>query len=283
MIKNLKKRFSEPSRILRMLYERFREHGITYTGGQIAYFFILSVFPFIIFINALIASFNIPSNSAIAFLEPFFPEQIVSFIANYIEYVNAQSGVSLLSFGIILAIFSASKSVRSLARAFNLAYETEQKRGFFAQILFSMIFIFLFALMLLACIVLVAFGNDFISKLISEMTLAFAFIDLLSVWRWITMALILFFTMSIIYKLLPSAKIKFSETLTGTFFSLAGFLILTAFFSFYVNNIISSSVFYGSIGAIILLMLWMYFAGIILVLGAELNKIMADIKKESTD
>ncbi len=282
-MKNLKSRFSEPLRILRMLYERFREHGITYTGGQIAYFFILSVFPFIIFINALIASFNIPSKSAIAFLEPFFPEQIVSFIANYIEYINAQSGVSLLSFGIILAIFSASKSVRSLARAFNLAYETEQKRGFFAQILFSMIFIFLFALMLLACIVLVAFGNDFISKLISEMTLAFAFVDLLSVWRWITMAIILFFTMSVIYKLLPSAKIKFSETLPGTFFSLAGFLILTAFFSFYVNNIISSSVFYGSIGAIILLMLWMYFAGIILVLGAELNKIMSDIKKENTD
>lgn len=265
-----------------MLYFRFREHNISYTAGQIAYFFILSVFPFLIFINALIASFNIPGDAAISFLEPFFPEQIVSFIAQYLEHINSQSGVSLLSLGIILALFSSSKSVRSLVTAFNRAYDTEQKRGFFAQALFSMLFIVLFALMLLACIVLVAFGNDFVSKIVANITLAFAFVDLFSVWRWVTMAIILFFIMSVIYKILPTAKVKFSETVPGTFFALAGFLLLTGAFSFYVNNIVSSSLFYGSIGAVLLLMLWMYFAGMILILGAELNKIMADMKKPLT-
>lgn len=282
LINSLKSRFSLPLQILRMLYSRFREHNISYTAGQIAYFFILSVFPFLIFINALIASFNIPSEAAILFLEPFFPEQIVSFIAQYLEYINAQSSMSLLSLGIILALFSASKSVRSLAAAFNCAYDAEQNRGFFAQVMFSMLFILLFALMLLACIVLVAFGNDFVSKIIANITLAFAFVDLFSVWRWVTISIILFFTMSVIYKILPTAKVKFSETVPGTAFALAGFLLLTGAFSFYVNNIVSSSLFYGSIGAVLLLMLWMYFAGAILVLGAELNKIMADIKKENT-
>lgn len=277
---NLGQTLSQIWNILRLLYTRFREHGIGYTGGQIAYFFILSVFPFLIFINALIASFNIPTQTAISFLEPFFPGQIVSFIAAYIEYINAQSSMSLLSFGIVLAIFSASKSVRSLNRAFNRAYNTEQTRGFFAQIFFSMVFIFLFALIFFASIILVAFGNDFISKIISEITLSFAFVDLLTVWRWVTMALIMFFTMSIIYKFIPSTKVSFRQTLPGTVFSLICFLALCAGFSFYVNNIVSSSVFYGSIGAILLLMLWMYFAGIILVLGAELNKILSDRKND---
>ncbi len=263
-------------KIIRELYSRFRRHNISYTAGQIAYFFILSVFPFLIFVNALIASFDIPGNAAISFLEPFFPEQIVAFIAQYLEYINAQSGVSLLSFGIVLALFSASKSVRSLASAFNRAYDISQRRGFFAQVFFSMLFIFLFALIFLACVVLVAFGNDFVSKLIADITLAFAFVDLFSVWRWITTAVILFFTMSVIYKIIPSKKIEFSETIPGTLFSLAGFLLLTGGFSFYVNNIVSSSLFYGSVGAVMLLMLWMYFAGIILILGAELNSIMAE-------
>ncbi len=276
MLNELKRRFSQPWKIIRELYSRFRRHNISYTAGQIAYFFILSVFPFLIFVNALIASFDIPGNAAISFLEPFFPEQIVAFIAQYLEYINAQSGVSLLSFGIFLALFSASKSVRSLASAFNRAYDISQRRGFFAQIFFSMLFIFLFALIFLACVVLVAFGNDFVSKLIANIALAFAFVDLFSIWRWITTAVILFFTMSVIYKIIPSKKIKFSETIPGTLFSLAGFLLLTGGFSFYVNNIVSSSLFYGSVGAVILLMLWMYFAGIILILGAELNSIIAE-------
>ena len=275
MLNKLKIRFSYPRKIVCELYSRFRKHNISYTAGQIAYFFILSVFPFLIFVNALIASFDIPGNAAISFLEPFFPEQIVSFVAQYLEYINEQSGASLLSFGIILALFSASKSVRSLASAFNRAYDISQRRGFFAQVFFSMLFIFLFALIFLACVVLVALGNDFVSKLIANITLAFAFVDLFSVWRWITTAVILFFTMSIIYKIIPSKKIKFSETIPGTLFSLVGFLILTGGFSFYVNNIVSSSLFYGSVGAVMLLMLWMYFAGIILILGAELNSILA--------
>ncbi len=276
MLNKPKRCFSHSRKIVRELYSRFRRHNISYTAGQIAYFFILSVFPFLIFVNALIASFDIPGNAAISFLEPLFPEQIVSFIAQYLEYINTQSGVSLLSFGIFLALFSASKSVRSLNSAFNRAYHTEQTRGFFAQVLFSMIFILLFALIFLACVVLVAFGNDFVSKLIASLTLAFAFVDLFSVWRWITMAVILFFTMSVIYKIIPSKKIKFSETIPGTLFSIVGFLILTGGFSFYVNHIVSSSLFYGSVGAVMLLMLWMYFAGMILLLGAELNSIMTE-------
>ncbi|MBR5543131.1 MAG: YihY/virulence factor BrkB family protein [Oscillospiraceae bacterium] len=280
MIDKIKKKFTGPLFVFRILCKKFKEHDISYTGGQIAYFFILSIFPFLIFINSLIASFDIPSANAVSFLKPFFPEQIVTFIASYLEYINSQSGISLLSFGIILAVFSSSKAVRSLINSFNKAYETDSNRGFFAQILFSMLFILLFALILLACIVLVAFGNDLISETLADMSGAFAFIDLLSVWRWITTAAILFFTICIIYKVLPSAKVTFSEALPGTVFSLCAFMILTWLFSLYVNFFFSSVTFYGSIGAVVLLMLWMYFAGIILVLGAELNKTISDTKKD---
>ncbi|MBR2180996.1 MAG: YihY/virulence factor BrkB family protein, partial [Oscillospiraceae bacterium] len=90
MLSKPKRCFSHSRKIVRELYSRFRRHNISYTAGQIAYFFILSVFPFLIFVNALIASFDIPGNAAISFLEPLFPEQIVSFIAQYLEYINAQ-------------------------------------------------------------------------------------------------------------------------------------------------------------------------------------------------
>ncbi len=259
--------------ITKTLIQNFRGHGVGYTGGQIAYFLILSLFPFLIFINTLIASFNIPRSSAIEFLEPFFPEQIVSLIAKYIEYISQNRGISLLSFGIVLAIFSASKAVRSLVNAFNNAYNIPPRRGFFAQLLFSMLFILIFGVIVLICIALVAFGNESISGIIDEMSVSFAFIDLLAIWRWVTISLIMFVIISVMYKLLPDKKIKYKDTLPGTLLALAGFIALTALFSLYVNHFMVTSALYGSIGAVILLMLWMYFAGTILVLGAELNNI----------
>ncbi len=278
MLARIKSRLSMPTFVINKLWQRFIDHKIAYTGGQLAYFFILSIFPFLIFTNAIIASLDIPSDAAISFFRPLFPEQIVSLIASYIEYISSESGISLLSFGIFLALFSASKSVRSLVAAFNLAYGVRETRNFFVRTLFSMLYIVIFALVFVACIVLIALGNNFVTVFLSNLSLSFAFIDVLSFWRWITMSGILFLILSIVYKFLPGAHIRFSQALPGSLFSMFGFLLLTSLFSFYVNNIMSSISLYGSLSAIILMMLWLYFAGIILVLGAEFNKVLSDIK-----
>lgn len=261
------------------LYRRFRGHKITFAAGQIAFFFILSLFPFLIFTNSLIASINIPPQVAIDFLRPFFPETVVSYVVGYLDFVNSQSSTPLLSLGIAIALFSSSKSVRSLAYSFNLAYDTESNKPFFIEILFSMFFIFISALIFTAFIVVVALGNDFLFNVLADMNINIGFLDIIAIWRWITMGVLLFLSISLAYKFLPSEKIPFAETLPGTLFSLGGFLLLTLGFSFYVNHIVSRSFIYGSVGAVVLLMLWMYFAGIILMLGAEINKIFSDSKK----
>ena len=275
----MKKFFSELLDFITTLYRRFREHKITFTAGQVAFFFILSLFPFLIFTNALIASFDIPSAVAIDFLRPFFPETVVSYVAGYLDFVNSQSSAPLLSLGIAIALFSSSKSVRSLAYSFNLAYDTEKKKPFLIEIIFSMFFIFISAIIFTAFTVVVALGNDFLLGILANMNINLGFLDIIAIWRWITMGALLFLSISLAYKFLPSEKISFSEALPGTLFSLIGFLLLTLGFSFYVNHIVSRSLVYGSVGAVILLMLWMYFAGIILMLGAEINKILSGRKK----
>ena len=93
------------------------------------------------------------------------------------------------------------------------------------------------------------------------------------------MSAVLFIILSLVYKFVPSVKVRFCDTIPGTLFSIVAFLLLTGLFSFYVNNLMSSLSLYGSLSAIILLMFWLYFAGIIIVMGAELNKIVSDIKR----
>jgi len=279
MAKRTEETLALPAFITKKLWRRFLDHQIAYTGGQLAYFFILSIFPFFIFFNAVVASLDIPPSAAITFFEPFFPEQIVSLIASYIEYISSGSTVTLLSFGIILALFSASKSVRSLIHAFDLAYGVKKPRNFLVNTLFSMLYIFLFAILFVACIIIVALGNDFITETLSGIVIPFAFLDLISFLRWILMSAVLFCVLSLVYKFIPSVHVRFSDTIPGTIFSMVAFLVLTSLFSFYVNNLMSSLSLYGSLSAIILLMFWLYFAGIIILLGAELNKIVSDIKR----
>lgn len=279
MAKRPEETLALPAFIMKKMWRRFIDHKIAYAGGQLAYFFILSIFPFLIFFNAVVASLDIPPSSVITFLDPFFPEQIVSLIAGYIEHISSGSSVTLLSFGIVLALFSASKSVRSLIYSFDLAYGIKKPRNFFVNTLFSMLYIFLFAVLLVVCIIIVALGNDFITKTLSEIVIPFAFLDLISFLKWILMSAVLFCILSLVYKFIPSVPVRFLDTVPGTLFSLAAFLVLTSLFSFYVNVLMSSLSLYGSLSAIILLMFWMYFAGIIIVLGAELNKLISDIKR----
>ncbi len=261
------------------IYKRFNTHKIAYTGGQIAYFFILSFLPFVIFLNSLIASFNISYSLAISVLEPFVPAQVAKFIGNYLEHINTKSDTSILSVGIVLALFSSSTAVRSLSFSFNRAYGVEQKRGFFSNIFFSMVFMLCFALIIVTLIIFIAFGNDLVHQALSKMSFRFIVIDLFSIWRWITLSVILFIAFSLMYKFLTSAKVKLRETIWGTLFAIVGFYVSTWLLSLYVNNIAPQSVLYGSIGSVILLLLWMYIIGIVLILGAELNGTVADIKK----
>lgn len=282
-MQTLKSFFSFSGKAVAMLVRRSRLHHIGSSGAQAAFFFILALFPFIIFINTLIASLNIPKESAIEFLNPIFPEQFVSFLSNYLDTINSGGALSLFSIGVILALFTASKSVRTLTVSFDLAYDTKSSRNLFAEIFFSMLFLVLFALIIIACIILVALGNDFITRILLRPNISSLIYNLVDIWRWSTTSIIIFLAISLMYKLLPSKKITFRQTLPGTFLTLAGFLLLTGAFSLYVNVFASASLFYGSIGTIILFMLWMYFIAIILILGAELNEVIIDLKKDKKE
>lgn len=262
--------------ISKELVHRFFRHKIGYTGGELAYFFILSIFPFLIFTNSAIRALDIPRDAAVSFLRPFLPEEIVPLIAEYLEYINTRKTGGILSFGIILAIFSASKSVRALSFSFDLAYGSRDNRGFFLRVVSSMLCIFLFAIVFVVCVVLVAFGNGFVSKILLGAALPPSFLWLLSFWRWVTISAILFLVLLAVYKFLPRKRLTFRTALPGTVFSLFSFLILGVAFSFYTRNFVSSASLYGSFSAVVLLMLWFYFAGIILVLGAELNAVISD-------
>lgn len=260
--------------IIKTVLARFFEHDVARVSGQLAYFILLSIFPFLIFFNALIASFDISTSQIISFLRPAFPEQIVSLINDYVMHISQNQSASLLSIGIIVMIFSASKSMRSLSYSINTAYEIEDRKGFFKDIFLSMLYIVAAGVILVMVVLFVTLSDRFLTEIIQVATLPAPISKAIAFGRWVIMIAILFLILSIMYKTVPNRKVRIKQTIPGTALAVLGFLVLTSGFSLYVNYFLKNSIFYGTIGAVILLMFWIYFASVILVMGAELNHIV---------
>ena len=262
--------------VLRRIYE----HNISQIGGQLSFFLILSTFPFLIFLNALIGYVNITPQVLQNFLAPLFPQQIVKLIGSYVEYISNNQSVSLLSIGIIVTIFSASKAVRAITRALNTAYGVEDRRSFVWEIVFSMLLILAVGVVCVLLIMVLAFSTNFVERLAQELNISFTLINIVDAWRWVTFAAVMFFVLSMMYKFMPTKKIRFREIIPGTLFSMAGFMALTVGFSVYVKYFMSNSALYGTIGSIILLMFWLYIVSMIIVVGAELNSVLSSMPKD---
>ena len=227
--------------LFKTMITRFMDHDVSRVSGQLAYFILLSLFPFLIFLNALIGSFHIPAERVVEFLQPFFPAQIVSLISNYIAHISQNQSISLLSIGIIVAIFSASKAVRSLSYAVNTAYGTRDREHFLIDILSSMLFVISAGVIILIIILFVTLSRDFLTEIIKVNHMSDVLVSMLGIWRWVTLCVILFLVLGLMYKTVPNKKVRFLQIIPGTILAMAGFLGLTVGFSIYVNYFIKNS------------------------------------------
>ncbi len=266
--------------VLKSITKRFVEHNVSRVAGQLSYFMLLSIFPFLIFINALIGSFDISITRLTDFLQPIFPPQIVALISGYIEQTALSQSIGLLSIGIVVVIFSASKSVRSLDFAINTAYGTTESKNVFKDFFYSMLFVIAAGITIVIVALFVTLSSDFLTEIIKVNHLSEFAVSVLGVCRWVMLVAILFFILAVVYKITPNKKVSAMSIFPGTTLATLGLILLTYGFSTYVDHFMRGSIFNGTIGVVVMLMLWIYFASVIIVLGAELNSTLEDYKRE---
>lgn len=262
--------------MLRSSIARYTRHSVARTGGQLAYFFVLAIFPFIMSVNALIGVLHIQESSIHEWLTPFLPAQVVEIIASYSTYLQQLPSTTLVWFGLVLGLFSAYAAVVSLMEAINKAYHIRKQRNIIGNFLLSVAFMLLLCIIIPLTITLMMLGQEFMGWV--NVKLGFELISV-RVWNLLRLGTILtclIGVLALMYYVIPNKKLRFVTILPGTAFSVICWFFLTYFFSVYVQHSTRISIVYGSIGAIIILMMWLYFIGIILVLGAELNAMIED-------
>jgi len=254
---------------------RLQRVEVSALAAQLAYFFLLSFFPLLIFLVTLLPYLNFDTTQVYAFLVNIMPDEVYRLIENTLNEILTIRNSSLLSIGVLGTIWSASKGVNALIRALNKAYDTET-RGSIIDRGLSLVFTIAFVIVMAVALLLPVFGQQIGHFLFSIVGIEEQFEIVWERLRWSMPLLLIFIVLMGIYWVVPntSPRLKLIGVWPGALFSTLAWLAVTYVFSFYISNFANYSATYGSIGGVIILMLWLYFTGIILIFGGILNATM---------
>ncbi|MCM3762550.1 YihY/virulence factor BrkB family protein [Alkalihalobacillus oceani] len=268
------------SRFFTIFIKQLKTDPIPDWAATLAYYFMLSIFPLLIFMLALIPYFNLDGDMIGQLIHDYLPADLADLILTTILEVVSEPQGGLLSFGILATIWSASNGVNALIRAVNRSYNIEETRNFFKLRILSIFLTLGMIIVIVATLLLPVFGNVIIRFIETYFFLPEETAVLLNMLRWVIGIALMTFVLMILYWVSPNVRLKFRDVIVGALTATVSWQIISFAFSSYVSNFGNFSATYGSLGGVIILMLWFFLTGLILVLGGELNASLYLQKKD---
>lgn len=271
---------------LYFVYLESKKDDIVVRAKAMAHSFFLALFPAIIFLLTLIPYLPFTLDYVDFWkssLQGLLPSEAEAYLFHIMDSLSKKIRVGSQFLSLILMLYFTSNGIATLLSGFAKSYEeTFKRRNFFQQRLVAIEITFLLIMLLLLSTSLVIMGNVLLNLLFTELEMGQLWRIAVDVLRWILVVVLLYFTISILFRYGPAMKkrIKFLSPGAGiaTFLS----LMSSVGFSYFVNNFGRYNEIYGSLGAIIILMIWMEFNSLAILAGYELNAAIAvkrDMKK----
>lgn len=270
--------------VIKRTAKGFSEHDLSTYAAALAYRALFSIFPFILFLLALLGFLHLPDffdwlrSQADLLLPPVAMEQVGPVID---QLQDSQSG--LMSFGILLALWTASIGVRSLMNAMNRVYAVEESRPSWKLVLLSVAYTVGLAVMLLLAAGFMTLGPQVMSWLASQIGMEQMLVTLWTWIRWPLAILLMMLAVALIYYATPDVEQDFRFITPGSVVAVIVWLAASIGFGIYVQNFGNYNATYGSIGAIIVLLLYFYISAAVLLLGAQLNATIEHASAEGKD
>ncbi|WP_330949513.1 YihY/virulence factor BrkB family protein [Virgibacillus sp. MG-45] len=261
---------------------RWKQHNIPLLAAAQAYHYLLSIIPLLIVCFTIIPYFQIQPEDAIAFVQQHVPDGIATIFQDNIVHIVQTPKGGLLTIGIIGALWTASNGVRSFMQSINEAYDIEETRSFLAVRLRALGLTIGVILAFLIAFIIPVLGNLIWSLLKTSLPIFTEFDVLFQVLRWFVSFLVLALFIMGLYRFAPNKKLSFQHIFPGACIASLLWQIISFGFSFYVSNFGNYSVTYGSLGGIIILMIWFYLTAMLLLIGALINVLLHDQKHKQT-
>ena len=257
------------------------EGAITTRASSLAFNFFLAFFPAVIFLFTLIPYIPIDGfqETLMELLASVLPESTNKIAFKTIDDIVNNPRGGLLSVGFVLALYFSTNGVSALIEAFNSSFHIRESRSFLYQKYISLVLTLILSVMLIFTISSLIFGKSYLDSLLTDGTISTEYLYLFSFLRWFIMSSFLFLGISILFYLAPNLKIKWKLFSPGSIFASLFIIITSIIFSYYINNFAQYNQIYGSIGTLIIILLWMYFNSIILLTGFEIDASIMASKK----
>ena len=272
----MKKRTRIKKHVIRIIATVNSHHTGAY-AAQAAYFFVLSLIPIFLLLLAAVQFTNVTTNEVLQAVMRVFPETVEPLIRSIIVQVYTQSqGVIPLT--VIIALWSAGKGVLSVTSGLNTIYENTETRNYIYLRIRASLYTVIFLLAILLSLVLSVFGNSISLMVYEHIPFLSRVVDFIIRIRTFVTLIVLTIFWDLVYKFLPNRQHMMKTTLRrqlpGAVFTACGWLLISFFFSVYLDVFTGFSSMYGSMTTIVLVMLWLYGCMYIILLGGEVNAIL---------
>ena len=258
--------------VKRVIAEVQKDNCAVYAAA-LAYYFLFALFPFFLFLTALLAYLPIPNlmDRIIGLLADVMPGDALTLVKENVAKLVSQQRGGLLSFGIIAALWTASSALTGISDALNHAYDVEEGRPFWKVRGMAILLTVGLSIFLIASIILLMFGPQIGGWIADLVGLGRAFEIAWNILRWPVILILVITAVAAIYYFAPDVDQSWKWITPGSVLAVIIWILISLGFSFYVNNFGSYDKTYGSIGAIIVLLTWMYVSGFVILVGGEIN------------
>jgi membrane protein len=262
-----------PWELGRRIWSSIQKDEISDRAAALSYYFLFSLFPALLFLTALLGLLPIPDLMArfMGYFAEALPDDAASVVDKTLTEIVRGAHGGLLSIGMLGALWAGSNGMGSVMTALNVAYRVSETRPWWKRRLIAMGLTLGFALFVLSALVLLVFGPRLGSAVAGWFGLGPVF---MAAWNLLSMPMVILFALvgiALVYYLAPDAEQRWQWVTPGSAVALVLWLAMSFGLRLYVNRFANYNTTYGSIGGVILLTLWLYLTGVVLLLGAEVN------------
>lgn len=266
-------KYTKDSNFFSYLVYRIGKDDASGLSAQLSYYFMLSLFPMLLFLLSIVPVVGVKKSTIRDLIKDHVPSDYAPQVSSIIGDIMDNASGGLLSIGLIAALWSASNGMTALMNAFNVAYDVEDSRNFVVAKLYSVLFTLAMIIVMPVALVLPTFGQQIGDLLFGPLGLGDQVKWLFDTIRFVLPVIVVLIAFMVLYTLAPNVKIKLLSVIPGAIFATIVFIGGSYLFGFYISNFANYSKTYGSIAGIIILMLWLYITGFIIIIGAEINAI----------
>ncbi len=270
------------------LWTKVNTDDVLNRAAILSFYFLLALFPLLLFLTALLGYFADPGTelrrNLLTYLSAIVPVSAFDLINTTIDEISQERSGRTLWLGLLTSLWFASSGMGAIIEGLNVAYDVKETRAWWRRTLLAIFLTIVLVVLVITALALMFYGSRIAEAIANHYGFGAAFTTVWNVLRWVFVFVIVFMAFALIYYFAPNQNIKQLRWLSpGAMTGLVLWLLVSFLFGSYLDFYNNYSVVYGSLGAVIILMLWLYLTGVTILIGGEVNAIIEQAAVRTRD